>query len=74
VIVQHLSGGRALVDRHALACETGLSAVTIRMRLKACGYDPSTGRALYDHDSARAALTGVVPWPEMQGRRRHRSA
>jgi hypothetical protein len=70
MIVQHLAGGRALVDRQALACETGLSEVTIRMRLSATGYDRETGRALYDHDAARAALAGVVPWPAMQGRRR----
>lgn len=70
MIVQHLSGGRALVDRQALATETGLSEVTIRMRLRACSYDKRTGRALYDHDTASAALDGVVPWPAMRGRRR----
>lgn len=70
MIVQHLAGGRALVDREALACETGLSPVTIRVRLKAVGYDPRTGRALYDHDAACAALRGVVPWTAMQGRKR----
>lgn len=70
MIVQHLAGGRALVDREALACETGLSDVTIRMRLKAVAYDQHTGRALYDHDMACAALAGVVPWPAMQGRSR----
>lgn len=74
MIVRHLAGGRALVDREALACETGLSDVTIRMRLRAAGYDPGTGRALYDHDAARAALVGVVPWPAMQGRRRRAPA
>lgn len=74
MIVQHLPGGRALVDGQALACETGLSAVTIRMRLHAVAYDPATGRALYDHDAARAVLAGVVPWPAMQGRKRRRSA
>lgn len=70
MIVQHLPGGRALVDREALRCETGLSEVTIRKRLAAVDYDPDTGRALYDHDAARAALTGVIPWRAMQGRRR----
>jgi hypothetical protein len=59
-----------LVDRDALACETGLSTVTIRTHLRAAGYDPGTGRALYDHDQARAELAGVIPWPAMQGRRR----
>lgn len=70
MIVRHLAGGRALVDRQVLAIETGLSEVTIRMRLQAATYDPATGRALYDHDTARAALEGVVPWPAMQHRRR----
>lgn len=70
MIIRHVAGGRALVDRDALACETGLSVVTIRMHLRAAGYDPGTGRALYDHDSARAELAGVNPWPEMQGRKR----
>ena len=70
MIVQHLAGGRALVDRQALATETGLSEVTIRMRLRAYSYDHDTGRALYDHDTASAALAGVVPWPAMQGRTR----
>lgn len=74
MIVQHLPGGRALVDRDALAGETGLSTVTIRMRLRAAEYDPATGRALYDHDAARAALAGVIPWPAMQGRKRRASA
>jgi len=70
MIIQHLAGGRALVDREALASETGLADVTIRMRLKPVGYDSGTGRALYDHDIARHALTGVIPWPAMQGRKR----
>lgn len=74
MIVQHCGGGRALVDREALAYQTGLSPVTIRMRLQACAYDASTGRALYDHDTANAALLGVVPWPDMQGRKRRHSA
>lgn len=73
MIVQHLAGGRALVDRQALAIETGLSDVTIRMRLQAEGYDRETHRALYDHDAAIAALAGVVPWLAMQGRKRRRS-
>jgi hypothetical protein len=68
MIVQHLNGGRALVDRAALRCETGLSEVTIRMRLRAAAYDPGTGRALYDHDTARAALAGVIACPQRQGR------
>lgn len=74
MIIQHLAGGRALVDRQALACETGLSDVTIRMRLRASAYDRDTGRALYDHDTASAALRGVVPWPAMQGRKRRQTA
>ena len=74
MIVQHLAGGGALVDRQALAGETGLSEVTIRMRLRATAYDRNTGRALYDHDAASAALAGVVPWPAMQGRRRRAPA
>jgi hypothetical protein len=69
VIVQHLAGGGVLVDRQALAGETGLSEVTIRMRLHASAYDQGTGRALYDYDTASAALLGVVPWPAMRGRR-----
>lgn len=70
MILRHLPDGKALVDRQALACETGLSEVTIRMRLRAAAYDSATGRALYDHDTASAALAGVVPWPAMQGRTR----
>jgi hypothetical protein len=69
VIIRHLAGGRALVDREALAGETGLSEVTIRAHLRAACYDPRTRRALYDHDTARAALAPVVPWPLMQGRK-----
>jgi hypothetical protein len=74
VIVQHLHGGSALVDRQALAHETGLSETTIRMRLRPARYDEQTGRALYDYDTARAALAGVRPWPAMQGRKRRVSA
>lgn len=70
MIIRHLPEGKALVDRAALVCETGLSEVTIRMHLRATAYDPATGRALYDHDAASAALAGVVPWPAMQGRKR----
>lgn len=69
MIVKHLAGGGALVDRQALADETGLSEVTIRMRLRASAYDQGTGRALYDHDAASQALAGVVPWPAMRGKR-----
>lgn len=72
MIIQHTAGGGALVDREALRTETGLSDVTIRMRLRAVDYDRVTGRALYDHDAARSALAGVVPWPAMQGRPRPR--
>lgn len=74
MIVQHLYGGSALVDRQALAYETGLSETTIRMRLRPAGYDKQTGRALYDYDTARTALSGVRPWPAMQGRKRRASA
>lgn len=73
MIVQHLAGGGALVDRQVLADETGLSEVTIRVRLRAVAYDENTGRALYDHDAARAALEGVTPWPAMRGKR-HRAS
>lgn len=72
MIVEHLPGGGALVDREALAVETGLSEVTIRLRLCAVAYHAGTGRALYDHDTATLALSRVVPWPAMQGRRRRR--
>lgn len=74
MIVRYLPGGRALVDRRALVCETGLSEVTIRTHLTATAYDLDTGRALYDHDQAAAALADVIPWPEMQGRKRRRFA
>lgn len=74
MIIRYLSGGRALVDRQALVCETGLSEVTIRSRLHAATYDTATGRALYDHDQAAVELAGVIPWPEMQNRKRRRSA
>lgn len=72
MIVRYLPGGRALVDRQALVCETGLSEVTIRSHVRAAAYDRDTGRALYDHDQASAALSGVIPWREMQGRKRRR--
>lgn len=74
MIIRHLADGGALVDRQALVHETGLSEVTIRMHLTATAYDPATGRALYDHDTASRALAGVVPWPAMQGRRRRPAA
>lgn len=74
MIVRHLPGGRALVDRQALVCETGLSEVTIRAHLRAATYDSDTGRALYDHDQAAVTLAGVTPWPAMQGRKRRRFA
>lgn len=74
MIVQHIYGGSTLVDRQALAYETGLSETTIRMRLRPSSYDEQTGRALYDYDTARSALAGVRPWPAMQGRKRRASA
>jgi hypothetical protein len=73
VIVQHIHSG-TLVDRQALAYETGLSETTIRMRLRASTYDGATGRALYDYETARAALSDVRPWPAMQGKKRRASA
>lgn len=74
MIVKHQPGGRALVDREALAAQTGLSPVTIRMKLKAVEYDEGTGRALYDHDSATEALEGITPWRAAQGKTRRRAA
>jgi hypothetical protein len=68
VIVRLLPGGRALVDREALAMETGLAEVTIRTRLSGpTAYDYRTGRALYDHDTARSALATVRPWSARRG-------
>lgn len=62
MIIRHLTGGRALVDREALAHETGLAEVTVRMRLsRPLAYDRRTRRALYDHDTARAALRDIHP-------------
>lgn len=70
MIVRHMPGGRAYVDREALIVETGLSEVTIRSRLRPVGYDKLTGRALYDYDKAKLVLDGVKPLPQMQGKRR----
>lgn len=61
MIVRHLPNGRAVVDREALARETGLAEITLRKALTPLAYDWKTGRALYDHDAARAVLAGIHP-------------
>jgi len=51
---------RTLVDRRTLAYMTQRPVSTIRARCEVVSYHPD-GRALYDHDAARAVLAVTPP-------------